>query len=347
MDSRDRLLSIPRELRDEIITLVLTHHHPSPQTTAEVEAQARKNLWGDSVYYLADPGSYTANAPALLLVNKQLRSETRSALERLDLAHEIEFKFVNEQYLAPTWTLIPTPTKHYKRVHASFQSMGAWHHPALPSKFTGNPWKTGDGGPPTYVWIFYHTLGHFLTYGVDASRAEAPPGIVSVERLELDFIDPKETHLLPPENDSMTIWAARCRRSGSRRPRNPEGPELLRPEWLASDLTRYMHACFGMSYHFARYARMLHGRIGTMVAKVNGNVIDDIDVGQLLAELKFNNSFGNVDRAKRVETWISWKEEAQEQRKKHGLKTVEFEDGWKEEARKRAAEYYEKNPSQW
>ncbi|KAL5376918.1 hypothetical protein DPSP01_010184 [Paraphaeosphaeria sporulosa] len=355
MNSGSRLLNIPRELRDKIVTLVLTHRHPSPQTTAEVEAQDRLSLkdvtdaLGGSAYYLADPSSYIPNAVGLLRASKQLRSETKSALERLDLAHELEIKFVNEQYLAATWTLVPTPTKHCKRVHASFQSMGVWQKPALPSRFQGDPWIIGDGGPPSYVWIFYNTLVHFLTYGVNAPHAEATPGIVSVERLELDFINPEEMHLLPPEDDTMTLDVARCGfpSRSSRRPRITQGPELLRPEWLARALNSHMHHLFNMSYQFASYGRMFHGRIGTMIFKVNGNVIDSIDVGQLLAELKFYDSFGDVSRSKRVNMWIEWKQEAQKERKEHGLETVAFKDGWKEEARKDAAEYYRKNPSMW
>jgi hypothetical protein len=356
MNARSRLLSLPRELRDQIITLVLKHRYPSPQTTAEVEDQTRislrsvdENILGGSAFYLGDASSYIPNAAGLLLASRQIRSETQDALNRLDLAYELEVKFVNERYLAPTWTLIPTQTKHYKRVQVCFQSMGAWQEPMLPSNFLqSNPWMTGCGGPPPYVWLFYNTLMHFLTYGIDAPQATATPGIISVERLELNFIDPEETHLLPPEDDAMSIWRARlepARRSRrrSRRSRcsqNVERPELLRPEWLARDLAQYIRSLFCMSYHTAAYASKFHGRIGYMVFKINGEVTDEIDVGQLLADLGFNDSFGGVAREHRVEAWISWKEEAQELRRKRGLKTVELEHDWKEEAKTWAAEYY-------
>lgn len=349
MNSRSALLSLPRELRDEIIALVIASRRPSLQNAAELEMQSRvpldiSNTWGGSGLYLEEQSAYTPNAGGLLLANKQLRSETQSALERLDLdlAHELDVKLVDERFIAPTWTFIPIPTRHFKHVRAVFQSVGVWQQPPTLSKFKmAYPWAYGCGGPPAYVWQFYSILRHFLTYGVDVPRPTTTPDSISVENLELDFIDPEDTDLLPPEGQT-SIWEARCRRSRSR---DPQGPELLRPEWLARDLANQMLAMFRMSYHMAEYACMFHGRIGYMVFKVNGTIIEEIDVGQVLADVKFNDSFGNVSREDRVEKWTSWKEEAQELRKKRGLKTVEFEDGWQEEARNWAAQHYAKYPS--
>jgi hypothetical protein len=358
MNTRSRLINLPCELRDEIITLVLTHRHPSPQTVDEVEEQNRlpiesagQTIRGGSAFYLADASSYIPNAAGLLLASKQLRSETQDASNRLNLAHELDVKFVNEQYLAATWTWIPTQTKNYKRVHVCFQSMGAWKNCPFRSNFPrADPWVTGCGGSLAYVWLFYNTLVHFLDYGIDAPRAKATTGIASVERLELDFIDPEETHRLPPKDDAIDIWRARLLPTRRRRwasSRDTDGPELLRPEWLARDLVGNMRSLFHMSHagDMAAYVSKFHGRIGCMIFKVNGEVIDEIDVGQLLADLKFDDSFGRVARERRVETWIGWKEEAQEMRRKRGLETVELEHDWKEEARKWAAKYYGENPS--
>ncbi|KAJ4354645.1 uncharacterized protein N0V89_006382 [Didymosphaeria variabile] len=347
-NSRTTLLSIPRELRDEIITLILTSRRPSLQTAAEFETQNRMPLGSDtsgfsddSGLYLEERSAYTSNAGGLLLASKQLRSETQDALERLDLAHELEVKLVNERFLAPTWSLIPTQTRHFKRVRAVVQSIGAWQKPASPSKFKmRDPWASGCGGPLAYVWQFYSTLRHFLTYGVDVPRPTAIPDLISVDNLELDFIDPEDTDLLPPEGN-QNIRLARCRPSG---PGFPREPQLLRPEWLAWDLAGEMGTMFRMSSGRAPYAHMLHGRIGHMVFKVNGTIIAEIDVGQVLADVKFSGSFGSGSSDDLAEKWTNWKEEAQELRKKRGLKTVEFGDGWQAEARKWAAQHYARYP---
>jgi hypothetical protein len=60
----------------------------------------------------------------------------------------------------------------------------------------------------------------------------------------------------------------------------------------------------------------------------------------MLADLKFNDSFGHMNRSERVDHWIEWKERAMQRRKEFGLKTAEFREGWKEEAAADAARKY-------
>lgn len=345
--SPTNLLNIPRELRDEIFTLVLTHRHPSPKTPAEVEAQTR--TWGgggwsssDLVSYLQNPRAYDTNAAGLLSTSTQLRIETEDVLKRLDLTHELDIKFVNERYLAPTWILIHTKPLHFKRVHVVLQSIGAWQVPAQRMKHSArDPWFPGNGGPPGYVWLFYNTLMHFLRWGISGPQNTDHSIDVCVERLELDFVDPENTELLPPLDKFANLQMARCQRARSARFSNEaHGPELLQPELLARDLTSSMLYLFGMDYHAAEHAELLHERIGEMVFLVNGALMQQLDVGQILADLEFNNSFSNVRRDYRVDTWIDWKEKAQLGRKKRGLKTVGFKDGWQDQARTAAAQYY-------
>ena len=257
----------------------------------------------------------------------------------------MDIKFVNERYLAPTWTLIPTKTRHFKRVHVVIQSIGSWQVPAQRMKHSASdPWFPGNGGPPGYVWLFYNTLMHFLDWGVSGPHNIGPSVDVCVELLELDFVDPEDTELLPPLDKFRNLQMARCQRTRRGRFNNEiHGPELLRPELLARDLISLVSYLLGMDYHAAEYAKLLHERIGTMSFMVNGVFMQELHVGQILADLEFNNSFSNVSREYRVDTWIEWKEMAQLGRKKRGLETVSFKNGWQDQARAAAASYYARN----
>ncbi|KAF1970280.1 hypothetical protein BU23DRAFT_650222 [Bimuria novae-zelandiae CBS 107.79] len=323
--------NIPRELRDDILERVLAYRRPSPQIPEEIEAQERHHEtispFDNAGWYLRDPSAYTSNSAGLLLACKKLCSENQEALARLRLAHELDIKFVNERYLAPTCTVMPAQTKRFSHVYATIQSVGGF----VRTKHTIGTtfWRHGSGGPPLYVRIFYHPLGHFLERGCSAPHAATVSSSISVERLDLDFVDPEDIALLPPPGQYGTLYHARGARSRLRR---NEDPELLRPELLAADLLRHIAGLFAMGYHTARYGSMLHGRIGELVCMINGEVLHRIDVGQTLADLKFNNSFDNVPRDRRLEKWIQWKKKAQEWRRECGLKMVAFEEGWEDEA---------------
>ena len=115
---------------------------------------------------------------------------------------------------------------------------------------------------------------------------------------------------------------------------------MLRPEWLEADLRNLVAVLLDMGYHTSAYGGILHERIGRIVFKVNGNVTEEFDIGQMLADLKFNDSFGNMIRSERVSRWIEWKLKAMQHRKEIGLKTAEFGEGWKEEAAADAARQY-------
>ncbi|KAJ4296812.1 hypothetical protein N0V90_006860 [Kalmusia sp. IMI 367209] len=339
--AQSALFKIPREVRDEILSFVLLSRYPVPQTPEEIEEQERqvpvalREHYREGLYYICDETAYTSNALSLLLTNKQLHAETRDALERLDIPFELDIKFVNDRYLAPTWTSIPTKTQHFKHLRTVFQSIGEWQKPPQESKFSMiDIWSTGCGGPPGYVWIFYDTLVHFLKYGPAPPESTGSPQLFSVECLELDFVDPEDVGLLPSPESRRHLWALRSRHNAG------QEPKVLRPEWLAEDLRDQLMSLFGMDYYTAEYGRILHGRIGRVVFKANGQMVHEIDVGQVLAGLKFEDSFGNYQREHRAETWIQWKEQAQELRKRRGLHTVEFSKGWQKEARDWAAEYY-------
>jgi hypothetical protein len=107
-----RLLELPRELRDRIIELAISHRASAPKSPKD--AGPRVEL--DDIDYFSPTGchyvKYAADTPhtsphALLQVSRQVRAETLSALSRLPLRTECDVLIVNEDELYVTWTYVP------------------------------------------------------------------------------------------------------------------------------------------------------------------------------------------------------------------------------------------------
>lgn len=343
------LLDLPRETRDEIITLVISSRHPMTQTPATINTQVRK--FPDETYsvfnscYLQDYRAHVPNASGLLSVNKQLHSETKDALKRLHLTHEVDlkydFKYADDLHLALTWTCLPVQTRKFARVHARIQSTGNFQRLERNEKAYGRrPWAYGEfGAPSRYAWIFYNVLRDFLNRGVSTEISEgttpqtSSPLHISVERLELDFLDPEDVEQFP----QFTYHAFHDARDPNVIPLSNDAPNILLPEWLATQLLGRMTDLLSRGYLTAKYAHMYHGRIGTLVFALDGMVLHEFDLGQVLADATFSRAFGDEKEPQRVERWIEWKEEAQRMRRDRGLKTVEFKEGWEEESRRISA----------
>jgi hypothetical protein len=189
-----QFLTMPRELRDKILLLVLYACRPTPATLEEVEEQQRKTLHGngsdESIYYgsssfytLTDAAYYALNGPPLLLCNKQLYQETKAVIDRHGLNYELDIKIVNDQYIAPTWKSIPFHAERLNQVNVVFQSIGICKSPAQPT---------------VSIVPFYDLLRQFLCKGpVGLQRLHSKPKTMTVDRLELDCIDPDQLNSVP------------------------------------------------------------------------------------------------------------------------------------------------------
>ncbi|KAF1961825.1 hypothetical protein CC80DRAFT_589315 [Byssothecium circinans] len=344
-----RLLSIPRELRDEILLLVVEGRRLTPTSVFEVKKQQRESLhdfseyeWhSGSSFYLTDSAAYSLNAPPLFLCNKQIQAETRAIIHRRGLNYELEIKVLNDRYFAPTWVSIPALAEKVNRVSVVFQSTGAFEYrpsgcPFLPEgKGTHDIWQRGCGGPCMWVWMLYGLLQRFLYHGPVGARSETSrPRAIAIDNLELDFVDPEDLEALLPEllTDEEKAKAFNLHEyNGYDRRLLPGADGLLRPESFEESVRHEIVSLLAVSYHTAEYGAILYERLGTLSFKVNGKLVAQIDLGKELAERKFNDNFQNVERSQRPQHWNDWKNGMLKKRKYHGLTTVEYEDGWKEE----------------
>lgn len=99
------LLSLPREIRDQIIEHVIFFRKKPPKNPAH-ETESRQNLTGQDALRPPTISSRIYNASGLLGTNTQLRDETQNRLRQLKLAYSLDVMVVDNE-LWPTWTCCP------------------------------------------------------------------------------------------------------------------------------------------------------------------------------------------------------------------------------------------------
>lgn len=100
------LLSLPREIRDQIIEKVLLFRKEPPQDPAH-DTELRQGAIGRGALRPPVTSPSTYNALGLLGTNVQLRDETQGRLEQLDLSYSLDVMVVDSE-LWPTWTCCPS-----------------------------------------------------------------------------------------------------------------------------------------------------------------------------------------------------------------------------------------------
>ena len=159
------LLLLPREIRDIIISLVVTTPAlpPVDATVESLRSQLRDikyQCWfGDNgVKYLVQMGSYRPNSAALLLTNHQLHDEVEYLLQKASVQYVLDVMLINERELWPTWTSIPILATQIDTVEVNFriisQGQKGW-----------SGFSSGSGGTPRIMWSFYSLLERFLKVG--------------------------------------------------------------------------------------------------------------------------------------------------------------------------------------
>jgi hypothetical protein len=100
------LLSLPRELRDQIIEHVVLFRKVPPQDPTQC-LQSRVESSGDGTLRLPAPSQETYNASGLLGTTRQIRDETRHRLSQLNPPYSLDV-MIGDNELWPTWTCCPT-----------------------------------------------------------------------------------------------------------------------------------------------------------------------------------------------------------------------------------------------
>ena len=344
------LMTIPRELRDTILSLALRARWQPPNTIAEIEQQDRDftdadDWWDKAVYSSTNPDDYRSSALPLLLTSKQIKAETLEAVSRAPIQYELDVKFLKEHYLVPTWVSIPVLSPKVHHLRATFQSVGVYERKVgalnLKERYAlYDIWRSGCGGPTRYLWTFYSMLTQFLKFGPTGPADPDTERNVTIDSLELDFLDPEDVTLLPPAAETSDEKYQVARLHEYRELGEPPSAQMLRPEWLAENLANEINGLLSMGYHHSSYGGILYKWIGRIIFKVNGDIIREFDLGQMLADLRFHDDFGQEYWNHRVHHWGYWKQTALEERAKKGLKVVEPSINWWQEAQEDARRIY-------
>ncbi|KAF2493043.1 hypothetical protein BU16DRAFT_529270 [Lophium mytilinum] len=322
------LLSLPREIRDTILELVISYSRPPPQDVSTAEPRPTPSpRWhpedpsefnsapGRFAVYL-EPRGYISNSASLLLVNRQISSKTAAALTLFHPPYELDVIFLEESKLWPTWLSVPALSSQLDQVNATIRISG--HHDI--------PWPLGNGGPPWQVWPFFYLLEYVLRRGPVPHTDSSLDREVTIKNLDLNFIGkddkeeiPGETPPPASENWKYTRYHAQ---SASLQDDETVQKKVLRPTWLAWFLMRHCLELLGMTYHTAQYGAILHERVGSIQFSVNGKRFAHFEIGTVLRTLDDYDAgatFGHLPREERVAAFRLWRETTTRKREERGL----------------------------
>ena len=326
------LLTIPREVRFQILELVLCSSRAppaNPATTSQNRIELRDgkdNSWDyGPTHNKYEEGACPTNGLPLLLTNRQVGAETQSVLQRptIKRSYSLDVMFVNEQELWPTWLRVPALWTRLDEVVATFRICG--------NKGKGSGFRGGDGGPQQIVWCFYSLMVRFLTFGpVGERKLGSQDRNITIRTLTLDVVTPSDGGLMMVDSiENCNNWF------DSRKGYHGRGyiglsSFSMRPEWLADFLGNNIYILLRMSYHTASYGMILYERIGTIRLCVDGVLRKEFDLCKMLADLRYDNpsyTFGNVyPHEARLPYFWAWKKKALVKRRETGLPVVDPED---------------------
>lgn len=111
------LLTLPRELRDEIIDQVLLYREPNPNISDKCTCHLlpfrdeNSDLYERPKSTHFTDGDTVAHGPppahGLLLTNRQLRDETLQRSARVKVPYVADVVIMGDQALLPTWLAVP------------------------------------------------------------------------------------------------------------------------------------------------------------------------------------------------------------------------------------------------
>ena len=342
------LLTLPREIRDGILELVVCNERAPPQNPTAASSDRtlldvlERRSWSYASQYIkyegqGSNGAYTTNSLSLLLANHQLSSETQDVLERLSTTYSygLDVMLVDEKELWPTWVSVPALSTQVDSVVATFRIFGTW----------GGEGRFAFGigcGPPEIVWCFYSLMERFLTCGpVGERKLPSPDRKITVKFLILNILTP--LGLEPVATDDLQTYGQWYRSridryrvsddveddaAGAARAAGTNIP--MQPAWLANFLHGYICDLLDMGYHTASAGAIMYERIGTIRICVDGELRHEYGLGEYLARLRFTDAgqtFGNVyPRENRLPFFWQWKKKALKMRKEAGLPIGELED---------------------
>jgi hypothetical protein len=323
------LVSIPRELRDQILDHVIQSHQnerPALDQTfgelvenREILKSPKLGSWCNTVLNI--PESVTPNATNLLLVNRQIHSETLQAIKRLNARTlELDVIILDEILPLPTWIHVPTSSTSLDKVNVTFRISGRYdrrkekrdssnssHSYSKYGFFKG--FRGSDGSGPAMDWQTYSILERFIRAGpVGTVSADHAHRHMTVKSLVINV----ET---PPGIDEVEFSAPRS--SNFRRVNNDAALTVLDPAYLARSINGNMRGLLGCGHEWFRYGQILYEHVNTVTIQVNGEDLNVLDVAERLRDVG-----GFEEKYVSSEALAEYKRVTWEKRGQRGLKVI-------------------------
>jgi hypothetical protein len=341
------LLNLPREVRDEILEYIIFARTPTPKTLADLDAQTPKRKYPHTqsrFFCNEQPFESFQTAHFLLLINKQLHHETKELLNlRGGITYELNVNLVYESVIIPHWTCVPLAMDVVPLLKVNFQSIGKFRQGTFRGQAVPDPQQRRRRTVPLYVSDMYYLLRDLLyrDQNVRPQVKGARRRGIACRVLEIDCIDPENKELLAPESHNpgdYSLLQVHDMDTGSL-PTPGIEEWLVRPEWVAANISEHLPTRIREGSYLGTLGQILHdapfySRVGCIVIKVNGTMARSIDVGQILADIKFSpGSASWIPVENFLDHWIMWKEKAIQGRKDRGFKVAELPSDWKEKTR--------------
>ncbi|KAK1145523.1 hypothetical protein N8T08_004081 [Aspergillus melleus] len=258
-------LNLPYELRGRILEHALLAPY-SPPANPWTGADKRRPLqdikytaWQHGRRYTLYDTSLDQRlatpCQTLLLINRQIRDETKDILRRLkNPSYQLDVMVVNEWELWPTWLSVPVVRTHVDEVNVNFRIFGHcivyenWRH------------TTGDGGHNGLEWCFYALLERFAVHGPltepGLSDQRAPKFYITTLTLNIESAA-DEKGSLPPSDSRWEEYMRDRAKSHWPIPQPDSVYFPLLPEWLGKYLYREVDHLIGRSYQPGWYGAIL------------------------------------------------------------------------------------------
>jgi hypothetical protein len=302
------LLTLPRELRDEIIQLVLVTPLSLPRNVERKVANDPKQVtFVNRIHYLVYESHYRPTALGLLLASHKLYVETREALAKINMIFTVDVAIINECWLWPTWRFIPTRIHPcLEQLNINFRMCCTSEERQLQTGFAQrNEWQALTLHP--IVQTLCGFLARFLSLGACADiTPKMEKGIMQNDReykrnfrikcLQLNI----QTDSLKNEEASYEQVPGRTI-AGLRHLVNDP---LYIVDLIAScELERWL--CGAITHHLRNYwageDNFLSERVGIIAMCIDGSRIHKIDIAQILKpEASYGKERMFLDKKRRI-----------------------------------------------
>ena len=335
------LLSLPRELVDNIIEIVLLSSRPPPEDPDAARAQGQRfpvkdfecRSWHhEDVLYGTSPHEMSSESLPLLLVNQQIHRQTKKAIDRIVKAKRLDYHldvmFVDGYQLWPTFLCVPALTTRVNSIHTDIRIFVMPRDKSQEAYFA---LRGGSGGPPGIVWAFYALLERFLQRGASYASPGADLDEENRNRLKKKHLVNKDVTIDTLTINFSTPEDPSCVKSVPELYRHPslagtgEGTAVS-PKYLANFVAGFVRSLLVMGYHSAQFGAILHERIGRIVILVDGKLEREFNLGAELQALNYTDpisTFGHITpRERRPEVFGNWKLAALYKRKQYGFDSL-------------------------